>query len=352
MRRSEVDRSKLAPMMLHYVELKDKYEDIIILYRLGDFYEMFFEDAILASHELELTLTGRSAGLEERIPMCGVPYHAVDSYIDKLVKKGYKVAICEQMEDPKNAKGIVKRDITEVISSGTVTSASSLNEKENNYIGNIYDYNYCYLISYSDITTGELYIEVLEHNNDKLLSEIISLGLKEVIVNEKVNKEIVSILKNNYRLTITITNLLYEETDYEYLYNNLEDIRYITSLKHLLHYLIIEQKRNMKHLQPAIIRRKDEYLKMDIHTKRNLELTESLRLKERTYSLLWLLDNTKTAMGSRKLKHWIENPLIDKDKINQRYDIVSKLLDEFLLCEELRNNLYEVYDLERLCGRV
>lgn len=351
MKLSEVDRSKLAPMMKHYVEMKDNYKDVLLFYRLGDFYEMFFEDAVTVSHELELTLTGRAAGLEERVPMCGVPYHAVNVYIDKLIKKGYKVAICEQMEDPKTAKGIVKRDITEVISSGTVTSESSLNEKENNFIGNIYDFDYMYVISYSDITTGEYYIEKLDHDKDKVLSEVISLGLKEVICNSKLDPYIINILKSQYKLTVTITDKLYELDNYSYLYNNF-DVNYQIAIKHLLYYLVVEQRRNLSHIRIVIEKKQDNYLKMDVHTKRNLELTESLRLKERQYSLLWLMDNTKTAMGGRKLKQWIENPIIDKDILNQRYDIIDKLLNEFLLSDELRKYLYEVYDLERLCGRI
>ena len=192
MKRCEADRTKLSPMMTHYIELKDKYPDTIIFYRLGDFYEMFFEDAELISHELELTLTGRNAGLEERVPMCGVPYHAVDIYIDKLIKKGYKVAICEQLEDAKNTKGMVKRDITEVISSGTIISGNSLNEKENNYIGSIYDYDYCYILTYADITTGEIYCESIEHNNELIINKILFLGIKELIINSKTNKELIN----------------------------------------------------------------------------------------------------------------------------------------------------------------
>ena len=165
MKISDIDRNKLAPMMRHYVELKDNYQDVILLYRLGDFYEMFFEDAVTVSHELELTLTGRAAGLEERVPMCGVPAHSVDVYIDKLIAKGFKVAICEQLSDAKNSKGMVKRDVTEVISSGTIVSAGSLNEKENNFIGNVYDFDYLYVLSYADITTGEYYIEKIEALN-------------------------------------------------------------------------------------------------------------------------------------------------------------------------------------------
>mgnify|MGYP004454947433 FL=1 len=351
MKLSEVDRSKLAPMMKHYVEMKDNYKDVLLFYRLGDFYEMFFEDAITVSHELELTLTGRNAGLEERVPMCGVPYHAVNVYIDKLVKKGYKVAICEQMEDPKSAKGIVKRDVTEVISSGTVVNSSSLNEKENNFIGSIYDLDYIYILSYTDITTGEYYIEKVLHDKNKLISEVISLGIKEVICNSKVDPYVVGMLKNNYKLTVTVLDNLYELDNYSYLYNTLEEA-YIYSVKHLLYYLVIEQRRNLSHIRKVIIKNQDDYLKMDIHTKRNLELTETLRLKERQYSLLWLMDNTKTAMGSRKLKQWIENPIVNKDILNKRYDVVEKLLQEFILADDLRNYLYEVYDLERLCGRI
>ena len=352
MKRSEVDRNKLAPMMRHYIELKDNYEDVLLFYRLGDFYEMFFEDAELVSHELELTLTGRNAGLEERIPMCGVPHHSVDSYIEKLVKKGYKVALCEQLEDAKNVKGIVKRDVTEIISTGTLINTSSLNEKENNYIGSLYSFGYCYSLCYTDITTGEIYITLMENNINKIVNEIISTNLKEVVFNNDVDKKIVSLLKEQYKLTITITDNLYKENDYDFVFNNINEERFITNIKHLLDYLVIVQKRNLTHLQEVKIKKNDEYLKMDIHTKRNLELTESLRLKERNYSLLWLLDFTKTAMGSRKLKSWIENPLINKEEINKRYDVVTKLLEEFILCDDLRNYLYEVYDLERLCGRI
>ena len=202
MKRNEVDRSKISPMMLHYLELKDKYEDVIVFYRLGDFYEMFFEDAVLVSHELELTLTGRSAGLEERVPMCGVPYHAKDLYIDKLIKKGYKVAICEQLEDAKAAKGVVKRDVVEIVSSGTILSSDNLNEKENNYVGSIYDFEYCYVLSYADITTGEFYTSLIEYDNNKIISEVLGHNLKEIIGSSKVDKVLIASLKDNYKLGV------------------------------------------------------------------------------------------------------------------------------------------------------
>lgn len=352
MKISEIDRTKLAPMMRHYVELKDKYPDVILLYRLGDFYEMFFEDAEVVSHALELTLTGRNAGLDERVPMCGVPHHAVDVYVDKLIKQGFKVAICEQLEDPKNAKGIVKRDVTEVISSGTIISSGSLDEKSNNYIGSVYDYEYCYTIVYTDITTGELHAEIIPHDTNKLINEILSFELKEVVVNKAVNPSIEKLLREQYHLTVTIVDNILETEEYKFCYKNVTDQRYITAIKHLLYYLVINQKRSLGHLQRVIINENDDFLKMDIHTKRNLELTESIRLKDRNYSLLWLLDNTKTAMGSRKLRQWIETPLKEKRKIEKRHEVVSKLIDEFILTEDLRKNLYEIYDLERLSGRI
>ena len=351
MKLCEVDKTKLAPMMAHYVELKEKNMDTIILYRLGDFYEMFFEDAELVSHELELTLTGRNAGLDERVPMCGVPHHAVDIYIDKLIKKGYKVAICEQLEDPKAAKGIVKRDITEVISSGSVITGNSLDEKENNYIASIYSLEYCYILTYSDITTGEIYSEIIENDSQLLTNKIIFLNIKEIITNSKTNKEVISTLKNIYKLPLTVIDNIDTE-DGKYIYEDITDERYITGVKHLITYLINNLKRNITHFQKLIIKKNDEYLKMDIHTKRNLELTESIRNKERMYSLLWLLDETKTAMGGRLLKNWIENPLINKEDIEKRYNIVNSLLENFLISEDLRKDLYNVYDLERLCGRI
>ena len=352
MKLSEVDKSKLAPMMRHYADLKESYKDVILFYRLGDFYEMFFEDAELVSHELELTLTSRNAGLEEKVPMCGVPHHSVDVYVDKLVKKGYKVAICEQLEDPKNSKGIVKRDVTEVISSGTIINSNSLNEKENNYIGSIYDYEYCYCIVYTDITTGELYSEIIIHDTNRLINEVLSFGLREVIVNSVISPNIIKLLRDQYGLTVTVSDNVIDTDEYKFCYSHIDDLRYITAINHLLYYLVVDQRRSLTHLQKVIINEDDNFLKMDIHTKRNLELTESLRLQDRNYSLLWLLDNTKTAMGSRKLRQWIEAPLKEKRKIEKRYNIVSKLMDEFILCEDLRRDLYEVYDLERLSGRI
>ena len=351
MERKDVDINKVTPMMRQYLEIKEKNEDIILFFRLGDFYEMFFEDAILVSHELELTLTGKNAGLEERIPMCGIPHHAANVYIDKLVDKGYKIGICEQLEDPKNAKGIVKRDIIQIISKGTIMN-ESLVEFENNYIGNIMDFSHAYVISYADISTGEIYTTILEHNISKVISEIVGLNIKEIVMNSKVDKNILSILKNQFKITVTISDEVENDKQYEYIYEDIGDVPYIETIKHLLTYITNTQKRSLTHLQKAIIKENKNYLKMDVHTKRNLELTETLRLKQRNYSLIWLLDKTKTAMGSRTLKNMIENPLIDKKEIEKRYDTIDILLKEFILKEDLANLLFEVYDLERLSGRI
>ena len=200
-----IDINKLSPMMRQYVEIKQANKDVIILFRLGDFYEMFFEDAICVSRELELTLTGKNAGLEERVPMCGVPHHAANIYIEKLVEKGYKVGICEQMEDPKNTKGLVKRDLVNIVSSGTILDSEILNEKENNYIGSLLDLKNIYVITYSDISTGEIYTELIEHNPNRVVNEIMSIGIKEIIMNDDVDVSIKSLLKNQFKITLTIT---------------------------------------------------------------------------------------------------------------------------------------------------
>lgn len=352
MNRSEVDRQKVSPMMRQYLETKDNYEDVILFYRIGDFYEMFFEDAINVSHDLELTLTGKNAGLDEKIPMCGVPHHAANIYIDKLIDKGYKVAICEQVEDPKDAKGIVKREVIRIVSKGTVMSDDMLDAKNNNFIGALKDLGHCFSLSYADLSTGEFISVLVEYELEKIINEIVNDNITELIINGNVDPRIINTLKNNYSVTISKEEVDEEIPEYKDLYKDIKDVRIISSVCVLLNYLTSTQKRSIDHLQSVKVKDYKTYLKMDIHTKRNLELTENLRTKERTYSLLWLLDKTKTAMGSRMLKQMIENPLVDKEEIENRYDMVSKLLEEFLLKDELKDLLKEVYDLERLAGRV
>jgi len=350
MKREEVDRSKLSPMMNHYMEIKDKYPDTIIFYRLGDFYEMFFEDAVLVSHELELTLTGRNAGLAERVPMCGVPYHAYQGYVDKLIDRGYKIAICEQLTDPKDSKGMVERDVVQVVTKGTILD-SLLNEKDNNYLASIYHFGYSYAISYADISTGDVYSIIVDDVNS-LYRILVNKGIKEIIVNDTIDREIIYLLKENYHILVTITNDLCDNEEYLYIYNDLSDIRLKTSVKHLLSYIVDTKKTSLVHLKRAVLLNQNEYLLFDIHTKKNLELTETIRDSNRTYSLLWLLDKTKTAMGSRFLKQNIESPLRNKKEIIRRYDIINTLLTEFIYKEELIDLLDEVYDLERLSGRI
>ena len=350
MKREEVDRSKLAPMMTHYMEIKDNYLDAIVFYRLGDFYEMFFEDAVTASRELELTLTGRNAGLSERVPMCGVPFHSYQSYVEKLVDKGYKVAICEQLTDPKESKGIVERDVVQVITKGTILD-NLLSEKDNNYLASIYDFGYSYALSYADISTGEIYAMIIS-DIESLYREIVNKGIKEVIVNDKIDREFIYKLKDHYHIIVTITNDLLEDNNYDYIYSDVSDVRLETGVKHLLSYVISTKKSSLSHLKKTVCFLENDYLLFDIHTKRNLELTETIRDNNRMYSLLWLLDKTKTAMGSRFLKHSIESPLRNKNEIIRRYDIVTKLLNEFIYKEELMKLLDEVYDLERLSARV
>lgn len=349
---SDIDYSKITPMMRQYIEIKKEHPDIFVFFRLGDFYEVFFEDAVTVSRELELTLTGRSAGLEERVPMCGVPHHAVNIYIEKLVEKGYKVGICEQLEDPKEAKGLVERGLTQIISKGTVMNGESLAENDFNYIGNILDFEHAYGVSYTDITTGILYVMLLPHQSTKLVSEIVSLDIKELVISSKVDKSIIHMLENQFKILVTISDEIEAFSDYQKVYEDIQDDRLVETIKHLLTYITNNQMKSLTHMQKAILKENKDVLKMDMHTKRNLELTETLRLKQRNFSLIWLLDKTKTAMGSRMLKSYIENPLINKDEINRRYDIVERLLEEFLLKEDLKNLLYEVYDLERLSGRI
>ena len=350
MKRNEVDRSKLSPGMKQYFEIKDNYEEEMLFFRLGDFYELFFEDAILCSRELELTLTSKNGGLEERIPMCGVPFHSVKPYIEKLVSKGYKVAICEQLEDPKDVKGMVKRGVVQVISKGTVVDYDMLNEYDNNFIASILDFSNLYTLTYSDISTGSLYIMDVPKDETKLINHILSLGFKEVVLLDNSNQELIDNLKNTYGIEVSICSE-YLEDRYSNVYKDIKEMRHILGIKHLMYYLVVKQLKELDHIKSPEIVYPDEYLEMDVHTVRNLELFETLRLKERTYSLIWLIDKTKTAMGSRKLKNWLANPLKDKQSILKRYDMIDILRNEFILKEELLHELDEVYDLERLCGK-
>ena len=259
MKRNEVNRDELSPMMKQYMEIKDEYPDEILFFRLGDFYELFFEDGEIASRELELTLTGKNAGLKERVPMCGVPHHSAKSYIEKLINKSYKVAICEQLEDAKTTKGTVKRGVVQVISKGTFVDLEFLDSKDTNYIGSIIDFNYEYILSYADISTGELLTTLIPHDTNKLIDEVLSLNLKEIVLKSDFELEIINLLKNNYGINISLSN---EELSdkYEHLYKELLDERNKAGIKHLLYYLHIKQLKDLEHLNKALLIKRDDYL--------------------------------------------------------------------------------------------
>ena len=352
MKRSEVDRSKLSPMMAQYMEIKDQYPEELVFYRLGDFYEMFFDDALLASRELELTLTGRVAGLDERVPMCGVPHNNVKSYIEKLVNKGYRVAICEQLEDPKTTGNrMVKRGIVDVISKGTIADNDLLNERDSSYIAGILFFQDMINITILDISTSYLANLSIENNQDTLLNEILNYNIKEVVLLDNLNTTLIDLLKNTYNIEVTINEYFLKDKYTDFL-NTISDIRIRSGVEHLFYYLSVRQLKDLSHINHLEIIKRADYVEMDVHTVRNLELVETIRLKERTYSLVWLLDKCKTAMGSRKLKSWILNPLKNRSIIESRYAKIEKLNNEFILKDELRDLLYEVYDIERLAGKV
>ncbi|EAC8233304.1 DNA mismatch repair protein MutS [Listeria monocytogenes] len=345
--------TEYTPMIKQYLEIKDKYQDAFLFFRLGDFYEMFFEDALNASQILEITLTGREGGTKEKIPMCGVPYHSASGYIDTLIEKGYKVAICEQVEDPKTTKGMVKREVVQLISPGTVMDERGLKAKENNYIASLYCYEGKeYGFAYSDLSTGELKSTVIEASEDRLINELTTLSTRELIVSSSEKEVLSDVIKEQLGLTFSVHEEDTIPAENEKLVPRHMSLSEKRAIGKLLHYLKETQKRDLGHLQQAVHYETSNYMKMDYYSKRNLELAESIRGKGRQGTLLWLLDNTQTAMGGRMLKQWIDRPLIDRKKIIERQNDVSELMAHFFERLELVENLKNVYDLERLAGRV
>ncbi len=351
MERNEVKLDDVSPMMREYLKTKSEYEGIILFYRLGDFYEMFFDDALTASHELELTLTGKNCGLSERVPMCGVPYHAKNIYLEKLIDKGYKVAICEQVEDPKTAKGIVKREVTQIVSPGTLTSTDIIPEKEFNYIAGIEDYNYVYVLSYVDLLSGKVNATYIEKNQDKLISHLVNLNIKEVVVKDNFDIALIHTLKTKYNIYISTYN-----NNEKFKHNNIFDGDYdsklISCTSLVLNYLTNSLKQDLSHFQKLEVIDNGLFLELNKECIKNLELVETIRNKDRQNSLLGFMDKTKTAMGSRLLKSFIISPSISKEEILKRQNLTEKLINEFLLKSELKTLLYEIYDLERLTGKV
>ena len=358
--------AELTPMMQQYMQTKKEYPDCILFYRLGDFYEMFFDDALTASKELEITLTGKNCGLEERAPMCGIPYHAVDSYLNRLVSKGYKVAICEQVEDPKTAKGIVKREVIRVVTPGTNLDTQGLDETKNNYIMCIVYMADQYGLSVADVTTGEYLVTELD-SQTKLMDELYKFMPSEIVCNEAFYMSGLDLDDLKNRLHMAIYSLEAWYFDDALCRETLQEHFKVASLEGiglsdyecgmiasgaLLKYLEETQKNSLSHMSRLTRYATGNYMVLDSATRRNLELVETLREKQKRGSLLWVLDKTKTAMGARTLRKYVEQPLIDKESIVKRLDAVAELKDNAICREEIREYLNPVYDLERLVGKI
>ena len=361
--------AEFSPMMQHYLQTKGEYKDCILFYRLGDFYEMFFDDAINASRELELTLTGKDCGQEERAPMCGIPFHAAEMYIARLVQKGFKVAICEQVEDPKQAKGIVKREVIRVITPGTVIESNLLDEKKNNYIMSIYKKGLYFGIAVCDVSTGEFYSAKIDNENnfEKLLDEISRFGPAEIVANDFMYSSQSEINKIQERFGLYISqidsknfgddanNILMEYKVYEQnkQIENLENYTLcVSAINGLLNYLNQTQKTKLEHINTIQIYSTNKYMALDINARRNLEITERMRDKSKKGTLLWVLDKTTTSMGGRNLRRWLNDPLIDIKEINERLDSVEELKNNVMLRGDVIQALKKVYDIERLIGKI
>lgn len=345
-------KTKHTPMMIQYLEIKKQYPGIYLFYRLGDFYELFFDDAIEVAQMLELTLTSRNKNAEEKIPMCGVPHHSAQRYIDTLIEMGHKVAICEQVEDAKVAKGMVKREVVQVITPGTVMNASSVDAKENNYIAAVLDVQQEYLFAYTDLTTGELKVTQL-NSKEEVKTELQSLKIKEVLFKQDQQTEFQEKLIDELDIVISESPLLnIEDEKLNALKENCENKALYPVIDLLLSYLMNTQMRSLDHLQSVEQYETTHYLIYGQEARRNLELTTSLRDGSKKGTLLWLLDETKTAMGGRMLRQWLEKPLINKKAIENRLNIVSVLINHFFERSDLSDTLTSIYDLERLAGRV
>ncbi|MGB8455044.1 MAG: DNA mismatch repair protein MutS [Anaerocolumna sp.] len=358
--------AELTPMMQQYMEIKNQYKDCILFYRLGDFYEMFFEDALTCTKELEITLTGKNYGQEERAPMCGVPYHAVEGYLSKLISKGYRVAICEQVEDPKSAKGLVRREVIRIVTPGTNLNPQALDESKNNYLMGIVHTINVYGIATVDVTTGDFYVTEVDTDR-KLLDEINKFNPSEIICNSTFMVSGVDIEDLRNRMQISVSDLEPWYFDDDLCVNALKDHFKVTSLAGLglkdytigviaagsiMQYLYETQKNSLIHLTRLTPYITSKYMILDSSTRRNLELVETLREKQKRGSLLWVLDKTKTAMGARLLRSYVEQPLIDKSEINERLDAITELNNFVIMREEIREYLNPIYDLERLIGRI
>lgn len=341
-----------TPMMNQYLQIKENYKDAILFFRLGDFYEMFHDDALVASKELEITLTGRGQG-EDRIPMCGVPHHAAEAYQSKLIEKGYKVAICEQVEDPKMVKGVVKREVTKLLTPGTLMNSNLLAEKENNYLlAFATDGNSTFGIARCDLSTGENDVTLVTGDDGDLLHEIGTSEAREVIAPVSIDQRLKDKLASNPAFLVTYQEETNELSEYAHLTSEMTEPLIKEAYQQMLHYLLETQKQSIKHLQKPLAYSADSFLKMDVHAKRNLELVETLREKKKKGSLLSIIDQSVTSMGGRLLRQWLDRPLVNRTKIAERQAVVRSFLAHFFERESLRDSLKEVYDIERLAARI
>ncbi len=346
-----IQKGKYTPMMNHYIEIKEQHPDAIIFYRLGDFYEMFFEDAKTASGELDLVLTGRNAGAEEKVPMCGIPFHAATGYIQRLIQKGYKVAIVEQLEDPTQAKGLVKRDVIKIVTPGTIMDEIQ-DERAGVYIASLYDYQHGLAVVLCEMTTGEMRAQLIDKQVMAIQKVLLGNNVAEIVIEPSFDKKICKMIEEMGSITIS------QETDhtckeeYHYLISAVQDERIKRSFATLTNYLNETQKRNMAHLNPVEMMNEADFLQMDYNTRINLELTQTQRTNSKSQTLWSFLDKCQSAMGSRLLKKWIEYPLVQKTAIAQRLDAIEFLNNNFIIKDELREHLGCVYDLERLSARV
>lgn len=344
-------KTKHTPMMEQYFSIKAQYQDAFLFYRLGDFYELFYEDALQVAQLLELTLTSRNKNAEDPIPMCGVPYHAAANYIDTLVEQGYKVAICEQVEDPKTTKGMVKREVVQLVTPGTVMDGKGLSAKDNNFLTALAFDGTHYGFAYVDLTTGELRSAVLE-DDEAVLNEASALQTKEVVFTTEIPETVSELLESRLGVIFSTQEAYEENAEFQFLTSDLDVTLEKEVTGKLLSYLAVTQKRSLDHIQKAVSYQPDHFLKMDYYSKFNLELTQSIRTGKKQGTLLWLLDETKTAMGGRLLKQWLDRPLIQQSQITARQDQVASLIHAFFERADLQEALTKVYDLERLAGRV
>ena len=344
-------KTKNTPMMEQYLAIKDQYKDAFLFYRLGDFYELFNEDAIKVSQLLELTLTSRNRNADDPIPMCGVPHHSAQGYIDTLVEQGYKVAICEQMEDPKQVKGMVKREVVQLITPGTLMEGKGIEAKANNFLTAVTQVKDKFGFAYVDLSTGELKTALL-HDEEAVMNEATALQTKEIVLGSEIPEGLQKNLAERLGLVFSRQETIEDNAEFSFLTADITDELEKEATGKLLTYLSVTQKRSLGHIQKAEEYQPEHFLKLDYFSKTNLELTRSIRTGKKQGTLLWLLDETKTAMGGRLLKQWIDRPLIQKRQINARQAMVSSLLNAYFERMDLNESLTKVYDLERLAGRV